>query len=89
LKFKNSGIKAMAGHICPPEEEITHSNIGAARAILPRDLKDAALQSRARLPDESEICNDQIPALTADNSLPLYSSRIINNYIEFLAKLYP
>jgi hypothetical protein len=43
LKFKNSGIKAMAGHIYhPKEEKITHSNIAATTAILTRDLKDAA-----------------------------------------------
>ena len=80
----------MADHIIHSEQiKISKPTIGVSTAGLARDQKGTALQSRAHQPGEMEIYSSQPETLPADNSTPLYSSRIINTYIEFLAKFYP
>jgi PAS domain S-box-containing protein len=80
----------MAGHIYhTKEEKITKSNVNAGTASPACDLKDAVLQTQALQPVEIEVCSDQTEALPADTSTPLYSSRIINTYIEIMEKFYP
>jgi PAS domain S-box-containing protein len=40
-------------------------------------------------PEGAEICREQIEEVPADNDTPIYNSRIINTYIEYLEKYYP
>ena len=80
----------MAGHIYRSnEEKITKSNIGAAVNVITCDQKDVALQSCPLQPEAINIFHDHTETLPADNSTPLYNSRIINTYIEFLEKYHP
>jgi len=71
------------------QEKISKPSIGAGTAILADHQIDDALQSRGFQLEKLDICSDQTAAPTADDGIPLYNSRIISTYIEFLEKFYP
>jgi len=63
--------------------------MGAGTVRLGADQIDDALQAPVLQPAKIKYCSDQTEALPADNRTPLYNSRILNTYIEFLANYFP
>lgn len=83
-------LKAMAGQIYHSKEaKITRADIRAGAAGPACEPRDAALQSYGPRSAEINMSGANSEILPADNSTPLYNSRIINTYIEFLEKFYP
>lgn len=70
-------------------EKITSADVRAVAVDPDYEPRDAALQSHGPRPTAINMGGDHSEALPADNRKPLYNSRIINTYVEFLEKFYP
>ena len=79
----------MAVNTDPLMEEISNSSSCTFSSETNRKGRGDSLQSPCSHPEKISINREQIEELQTDDTSPLYNSRIINTYIEYLEKFYP
>ena len=80
----------MNGHIYHPQNKnTTISDTGSTARQQTCEIKEPVPHVFIPLPEKTKICSDLTRNLEPDNTAPIYNSRIINTYIEFLEKFFP
>jgi len=80
----------MAGHIYHlKEEKKSKTSVAEGECLLSLEPTDAPRRLRRQPIEKIRNCGQHSEDLPADIDRPLYSSRIINTYIEYLEKFHP